>query len=78
LPSALLREAVFSVEMSPSDSMTTKRPLPLISPANELRAELVTCATKGSGVVWAKVVLGAAVKSMKRAAAHDKRKACFT
>ena len=40
----------FSVAMSPVDSMTTNRPSADMSPANELRVELVTCVTNGSGV----------------------------
>ena len=40
----------FSVAMSPVDSITTNRPSADISPANELRAELVTCVTNVSGL----------------------------
>src|SRR5712692_7436691 len=49
-PSVLLRVEVFSVAMSPLYSITTKRPFADMSPVYELRAELVTCATNGSGV----------------------------
>ncbi|HWW77808.1 MAG TPA: hypothetical protein VNZ44_20555 [Pyrinomonadaceae bacterium] len=41
MPSALLRAAERSVAMSPADSMTTKRPLPEMSLAKELRGTLV-------------------------------------
>jgi hypothetical protein len=59
LPSALLRAAERLVAMSPVDSMTTKRPLPLMSPANESRA---SGAGVGPGVgVVAGVAVGVGV-----------------
>ena len=66
--------AVFSVEMSPVDSTTTKRPLAEVSPAKELKAELVTWVTKGSGVEPAGdcAEVSAPAISIHAAAAHKK------
>src|ERR1044071_1372760 len=49
-PSALLRVAVRLVAMSAFDSMTTKRPLPLMSPAKELRWMMTVWPGVGLGV----------------------------
>ena len=66
--------AVFSVAMSPVDSITTNRPFADISPAKESRAELVTWVTNGSGaeldVVWAEE--SAPATSIHAATAHRK------
>ena len=64
----------FSVEISPLDSMTTKRPLADISPAKESPPEFVTWLTKKSGVELAGdcAVVSALPTSIQAAAAHKK------
>jgi len=68
---------IFSVAMSPSDSITTNRPLADVSPALESRpaGACVICVINGSGVdvagAWAEEKKALAT-SMQAAAAHRK------
>jgi hypothetical protein len=67
--------------MSPFDSMTTKRPLADMSPANELRVEFVTWATNGSGVKFGVLCAddeSAPATSMHAAAANRKASISLT
>jgi len=82
------REGIFSVATSPFDSKTTKRPLALISLANEvnwkaepLAGEDVSCTTYGSGVelaIWAETDCPAPTAIKSAEIAHQVRKTCFT
>ena len=44
------KDGIFSVAMSPLDSITTKRPFAVMSPAKDSWLAEVICATNGSGV----------------------------
>jgi hypothetical protein len=75
---------VFSVDTSPSEVKTTKRPLALMSLIAELNAAfgvLVIWATNGSGVgleVWAATGKSEPPISAGAMMAHKNQKTCFT
>ena len=77
-------DGIFSVDTSPFDSNTTKRPLAVMSPANELNEAVgddVSWMTNGSGValgVWVRTEENAPETSVSTTMAHKEQKACFT
>ena len=84
LPSILVLPSLsFSVETSPFEVKTTKRPLALMSPICELKAAevLVIWAVNGSGVgldVWAATETSEPPTSAGAMIAHKNQKTCFT
>src|SRR4029079_14298521 len=87
LPSGFL-VGIFSVATSPFDSKTTKRPVAVMSPANDANGlrmspagDEVICDTKGSGValaLCAETRVDAPSTSKSRAMAQQEPKTCFT